>query len=126
MAVQMFLIHPKNNEDERIREILGEFVFRRGGFVLMATSHGSLIVAMDEIHVESVRKQPGVDFVGPVRLDPNGKLAAQLQQMFAENIAAQLADRVTTRPEVSPGDASRFPPGYRPLRWNRGNKSGGD
>ena len=119
MAVQMYLIHPKNSEDEGAREALGEFVFRRGGFILMATSHGSLIVAMDEVHVESVRQQPAVEFIGPVQLDPNGKLAAQLHQLFAENVAAQLAGRGVSQPEVNPSDADRFPPGYRPLRWNR-------
>ena len=55
MAVQMYLIHPKNTEDEAARENLGEFVFRRGGYILMATSHGSLIVAMDALRCEIER-----------------------------------------------------------------------
>lgn len=128
MAIQMYLIQPKNTEDESVRELLGEFVFRRGGFVLMATSHGSLIVAMDEAHVGAVRQQPHVDFVGPVQLDPNGKLTAHLQQLFAENVAAQLAGRKVTETTVS-NDTNRFPPGYRPLRWDRGaeqKRLGGD
>jgi len=115
MAVQMYLVHPKNNEDDHAREGIAELIARRGGFVLMATSHGSLIIAMDEKWVDLVRAQPAVDFVGGVSLNPDGPLAAQLQRIFAKNVAAQLVERGMVSPETKPED--RYPPGYRPLRW---------
>lgn len=117
MAVQMYLVHPKNPEDDSVRQGIVEWIARRGGFVLMATSYGSLIVAMDEKWVELARAQPAVDFIGGVTLNPNGPLAAHLQQIFAQNIAAQLAERGLAEPAAKPED--RLPPGYRPWTWTR-------
>jgi hypothetical protein len=108
MAIQMFLIHPRDADDDHARESIAEFIVQRGGFVLMATSAGSLITAFDEIHLSSVKALSIVEFAGGVTLDPAAPGAAVLQRLFAENVAAQLAGR----------PSNSFPPGYRPLRWH--------
>ena len=122
MAVQMYLIHPKHNDDDAARERIAEFIARRGGFVLMATSHGSLITAFDDGHIDAVRAHELVEFASGVTLNPDAPGAAALQRVFAENVAAQLAERGAT--PVRPGTsghpssvpAQGFPPGYRPMR----------
>src|SRR5438309_1538897 len=55
MGVQIFLIHPKNNEDDYARESIAEYIAQHGGFILMATSYGSLIAAFDEAYLEGVK-----------------------------------------------------------------------
>lgn len=123
MAVQMFLIHPKDNESDDVREQIAEFIAQRGGFILMATSYGSLVTAFDEQYLDSVKAHYLVEFAGGVTLNPNAPGAAALQQMFAENVAAQLVERgiVPAVPPAAghsaPAAPGVFPPGYRPLRW---------
>ncbi len=133
MAVQMYLIHPKHNDDDAARERIAEFIARRGGFVLMATSHGSLITAFDDGHIDAVRANELVEFASGVTLNPDAPGAAALQRVFAENVAAQLAERGLTpgRPSTSgsPSAASAhaYPPGYRPMRWPaRPDEKGGE
>ena len=108
MAVCMYLVQPKDRENDEARASIAEFIASRKGYILMATSYGSLIVAFDEQHQDAVRRHPLVEFIGGVRLDPQAPGAAALQQMFAQNLATQVAERR--------GPESSFPPGYRPLR----------
>jgi hypothetical protein len=122
MAVQIFLVHPKANDDDDVRERIAEFVAQRGGFILMATSYGSLLTAFDDQYLDTVKAHHLVEFAGGVTLNPNAPGAAALQRLFAENVAAQLVDRGMVQPglpalaQPSPlPDA--FPLGYRPLRW---------
>lgn len=122
MAVQMYLIQPKRPDDDLARERLADLIVGCQGFILMATSAGSLIAAFDETHVGAVQNHPETDFVGGVTLDPDKPLAAHLQRLFAENIAAQLVSRGLTQPQ----ETSPPPPGYRPLRWSRSYEEGGD
>jgi hypothetical protein len=119
MAVQMYLIQPKNNHDDAEREVIAELVADRGGFILMTTSYGSLIVALDEAHQGAIGGHPLVAFVGGVTLNPGAPGAAALQRLFAANVALQLAGR------ASP-DGPGFPPGYKPMRWPRRDTEGGD
>jgi hypothetical protein len=129
----MYLLHPRNPEDDGAREQLAAEVASRQGFILMATSFGSLIVAMDDRHFEAVRGHYLVEFAGGVSLNPDAPGAAGLQRVFAENVALQLAARGPSEPGQGPaagGDGpsqpSGFPPGYRPLRWpTRGQEGGG-
>lgn len=125
MAVQMFLIQPRDADDDAARETLATIITQRGGFILMATSHGSLIAAFDDAHLEAVKKHPLVEFASGVTLDPNGPGAAKLQRMFAENVAAQLRERgVNAAPRPAPAAApapAPAPPGaglpwFRPIR----------
>jgi len=121
MAVRMFLIHPKQPEDEQAREILADLIVGYQGFILMATSHGSLIAAFDEAYLGAIQDHPATGFAGGVTLDPNKPLAMHLQRLFAENVATQLVSRGLIQPE-----ASSLPPGYRPMRWSRSGEKGGD
>lgn len=128
MGVQMFLVHPKNTEDEDAREQIAQFIAQRGGFILMATSHGSIIAAFEEGYLEALKASMFVEFASGVTFDPSAPGASALQQVFAQNIAAQLRDRgVPPRPPASTGDHSEsLPPGYRPLRWPTPAREGGD
>ena len=118
MAVQMFLVQPRNTTDERARDEIADLVTRHEGFILMATSHGSIIAAIDDVHLPVLKAHPEVDFVGGVTLDPNGRAATKLQRLFAHNVAAQLTARSAEPPSVAIADlaAPTFPPGYRPIR----------
>jgi hypothetical protein len=137
MAVQMYLVQPKDGGDPEARETIAEFIASRQGFILMATGRGALIVAFDENHLDGVKDHYLVDFVGGVRLNPNGPGGAVLQRLFARNVAQQLASRGTippginvNRPNGPAGENARgttaYPPGYRPLRWPRTDPEGGD
>ena len=122
MSVQMYLVQPKNLEDDSVREDLAGFIAQRGGFILMATSYGSLIAAFDEKYLDAVKQHHQVEFASGVNLDLNAPGAAALRQVFAQNVAAQLVERGVTQPGQTPSpQASSFPPGYRPLRWNTRN-----
>ena len=127
MAVQMFLVHPKNADDDEGREQIAQFVAERGGFILMATSHGSIIAAFDDTYLESLKASIYVEFASGLQFDPSAPGASALQQVFAQNIAAQLRDRGVT--PAAPGTAGdpqpSFPPGYRPLRWPTPTQEGG-
>ena len=128
MAVQMFLVHPKNTEDDDACEQIAQFIAQRGGFVLMATSHGSIIAAFEEGYLEALKASVFVEFASGVTFDPGAPGASALQQVFAQNIAAQLRDRgVPPRPPDATADRNQsFPPGYRPLRWPTPVREGGD
>ena len=121
MAIQMYLIQPKENDNNEARESIAEAVAACEGFILMATTYGSLIVAFDERYVDVIRGHHLVAFVGGVTLDPQRPGAASLQRKFAENVALQLQSRGITAPDPNTPDsktrADLYPPGYRPLRW---------
>lgn len=131
MAIQLYLVQPVGERDDAVRESIGEFIAGRGGFVLMATSYGSLIVAFDEDHLPSVKAHSLVEFVGGVTLDPNGPKTEALTRLFAENVALQLASRpavVTSSlpPPFSRAHVPSAPPGSPPMRWPVQNGVGGD
>ncbi len=131
MTIQMYLIHPKQNEDDSAREELAAYIAQRQGFILMATSYGSLIAAFDDSLFEAVKAHHLVEFASGVTLNPNAPGAAALQQLFVQNMAAQLIERGqvqpgggrpgSTQPPRAAQAADRFPPGYRPLRWGSRN-----
>ena len=123
MAVQMYLVHPRDNDDDEAREAIADFIAQRRGFILMATSYGSIIAAFDERYLDEVKGHYLVEFANGVSLNLNSPGAAALKQIFAQNIALQLVDRGISptppaQPEQRPTSAAgSFPPGYRPLRW---------
>jgi hypothetical protein len=130
MAIQLYLVQPIGARDEATRESIAEFIAGRAGFILMATSYGSLIVAFDEEHLPAVKAHSQVEFVGGVTLDPNGPQAAALTRIFAENVALQLASRpsVATAPLPPPFSTAHLAsasPGS-PLRWPVRSGEGGD
>ena len=126
MPSQMFLIHPHDRESEGAREEIATFIAQRGGFILMATSYGSLVAAFDDAHLEAVKHHACVDFAAGVSLDPNAPGAAALRQLFARNVAAQLVERGgpfdghAGDDAAAPAPPTQVPvgPAYRPLRWS--------
>jgi hypothetical protein len=131
MAIQMYLVQPVGERDEPTRESIAEFISERGGYILMATSYGSLIVAFDEEHLPAVKAHSQVEFVGGVTLDPNGPKTEALTRIFAENVALQLASRPSTAvsplpPPFSTARMPSVPSGSAPLRWPVRTREGGD
>jgi hypothetical protein len=131
MAIQLYLVQPTGERDEATRESIADFISGIGGFILMATSYGSLIVAFDEERLSAVKAHGLVEFVGGVTLDPNGPKAAVLTRIFAENVALQLASRPTVTagplpPPFSTAHMPHVPPGSAPMRWPVRAGEGGD
>ena len=131
MTMQLYLIHPKQNEDDEAREEIATYIAQRQGFILMATSYGSLVAAFDDTLFETVKAHHLVEFASGVTLNPNAPGAAALQQMFVQNMAAQLIERGqgqpgTHQPARTAQPADRFPPGYRPLYWGSRNENQDD
>jgi hypothetical protein len=125
MTTQLHFVQLKDRADEQARETVADFVAVRDGFVCMATSEGSLIVAIDDGHVDALRAHPLVEFASGVSLNPEGTAAAQLQRLFARNIASQLVARGWVPGTPDQEQPSPFPPGFRPLQWRTDAEGGG-
>ncbi|MBR0656485.1 hypothetical protein [Plastoroseomonas arctica] len=118
MAVQIYLIHLRTSfqQDEDARGALADLTLQVGGFVLMATNAGSLIAAFDEQWVGFFRQHRAVEFCGAVNVDPSGAAASKLRDLFAANVAAQLAGRPAANAGATGRDGAAR---HRPLRWHR-------
>ena len=124
MAIQMYIVQTKETDCDDERAAIAGFIAQLGGFVLMATSAGSLIVAFDDQFLSAVKGHHVVDFVGGVSFNPDGPLVEHLQRLFAQNVASQIVEQrgaAPPEPDVqAPGGGEKqpdFPPGYRPIRW---------
>jgi hypothetical protein len=123
MAIQMYIVQVKNGESDSDRVAIAEYIAGIQGFVLMATSAGSLIAAFDDRFADAVRSHPTVELIGGVSFNPDGPLVEHFQRLFAQNVASQLVERgaqVPGQDAQAPGRSAlqdQFPPGYRPLRW---------
>lgn len=116
MAIQIYLVHPKDNTDDNARAVIADSIVSCQGFIMMASTHGSLIAAFDEQYLAAIKSHHMVDFVGGVTLDPNSPGSDALRQLFARNVAMQLASNGAASSSGN-SDQANFPPGYRPLRW---------
>jgi hypothetical protein len=119
MGINMYLVQPNNPEDENARETIASLIAGNlNGFILMATSAGGILAAFDESLLERVKACEAVAFASGVSLNPEAPGAAALQAKFAENIAAQLAERPDAgRVSGNLRQDERVPPGYKPLMW---------
>ncbi len=119
MAVQTYLIQLKTQRegDADARDALADTIAGIGGFILMATSAGSIIAAFDDAYIARVSADPAVALCSGVTLNPRGAAAEKLKHLFARNVAAQLAARGASAPRAA--EEPSFPPGYRPLRWQQ-------
>jgi hypothetical protein len=124
VAIQMYIVQTKEAESDDERAAIAGFIAQLGGFVLMATSAGSLIVAFDDKYLNAVKGHNVVDFVGGVSFNPEGPLVELLQRRFAQNVASQIIEQRGAAPREAdaqaPGGNEKqpdFPPGYRPIRW---------
>ena len=120
MAVNTYLVHlhEEHLDDDDSRDDVADLITRLGGFMLMATSAGSLIAAFDDQHLGRVKAHRAVSLCGGVSLDPKGRAADRLRAMFARNVAAQLVARQPEPQTLAPPPRPEFPVGYRPLRWH--------
>jgi len=89
--MEIFLVRPKVESSADSYEQVAEYVVRHGGYVLMATSGGSLFVAISKGGKETLQACPQVGFVGGVHFDGDSKEARTLKQRFALNAAKQMA-----------------------------------
>ena len=100
---EMFLVRAEESTSEGAREEIAEYVARCGGFVLMATGGGSLIISMPQGGKEILEAHPEVGFVGGVTFDDQGKAVRALKSLFARNAAMQLIARDNIEPVVERG-----------------------
>lgn len=93
MTMQMYFVRPKENAPPDANEQIAGFVSQRGGYVLIATGSGSLIIGMDDQHSDALKAHFLAGFVGPVSFNSEGKATAELQRLFATNVARQMLAR---------------------------------
>ena len=117
MSHQIFLISLRAafQDDDAVREEMAETIHRCGGFILMAAGAAALIAAFDDQWLPLFQKHKAVETCGGLNLDPNGLAADKLRQLFAANVAAQLAHRDPAT--LAPQD-TRTTPRHRPLTWH--------
>lgn len=89
MDVQMYIVAFKDEATGEAARAIEEQVRQCGGFILMATRSGPLVL-LPPAAVAVVAKHPRVGFVGGVTLDPSGFATQQLQRVFLENLTRQL------------------------------------
>lgn len=108
MAVQIYLVHlsQDHQRDDQASAALADLTSQVGGFVLMATNAGSLILAFDEQWLPLFRQHRAVEFCGAVRVDPSGAAAERLRNLFASNVAKQLAGRSLATDAAYAADAT--------------------
>src|SRR4051794_29852050 len=103
--MEMFLVRPSDGAAPDANERIAEWAAARGGFVLMATGRGALILGMPPGSKDALEAHALVGFVGGVSFSEDGdpRVRAALQQRFAKNVVAQLAAH-------QPGDLTRGVP----------------
>jgi hypothetical protein len=88
--LETFFVRAAPSAPADANEQIAEQVLLAGGLVLMATSAGSLIVALPREAKDRLSASPLVGLVGGVTLDENAPGAKALRQEFARNAARQL------------------------------------
>ena len=105
-GMEMFLVRPSAGAPPDANERIAEWAATRGGFVLMATGRGALILGMPPGAKDALEAHALVGFVGGVSFSQDGdpRARAALQRRFAQNVAAQLGARTpgAPPPEVPP------------------------
>lgn len=134
MSHQIFLISLRAafQNDDAVREELAEAIHRSGGFILMAAGDAGLVAAFDDRRAGFFQQHRAVETCGGLNLNPHGRAADKLRQLFAANVAAQLASRTPAAPApaepvepavpAEPASAApdtRSSPRHRPLTWHR-------
>lgn len=89
MAMQMYFVSYRDSFSEQVSHEIQQLVHDRGGFILMVTRTGQVVV-LDDSQAESVGKHPSVRSIGGVTLNPYGVASERLQGIFAENLSKQV------------------------------------
>jgi hypothetical protein len=89
MAAQMYFVTFRDQFNEQASREIQELVHHRGGFILMVTRTGQVII-VDDSQAPGISKHPSVKSIGGVTLNPRGVAAERLQRIFAENLSKQI------------------------------------
>lgn len=89
MATQMYFIAVKGVMSHQVSHEIQQLVHDRGGFILMVTRTGQVVV-LDDTQAPVITRHPSVKSMGGVTLNPRGIAADRLQKIFAENLSKQL------------------------------------
>ena len=89
MATQMYFVTFRDQFNEQTSREIQQLVHDRGGYILMVTRTGQVII-IDDSQSPMVAKHPSVKSVGGVTLNPRGVAAERLQRVFAENLSKQI------------------------------------
>ena len=85
----MYFVAFRNQFTQQTSHEIQQLVRDRGGFILMVTRTGQVVV-LDDSQVSFVTKHPSVKSMGGVTLNPHGIAAERLQRIFAENLSKQI------------------------------------
>ena len=100
-TMEAFFIRLADGAPPDATEAVADQVALLGGLVLMATGHGSLVVALPREAKDVIAAHSLVALIGGVTLSDEGAAAEALRQRFAANAARQLA-----HPGLLPGAGS--------------------
>ncbi len=89
MATQMYFVTFRDQFNEHTSREIQQLVHDRGGYILMVTRTGQVII-IDDSQSPIVANHPSVKSVGGVTLNPRGVAAERLQRVFAENLSKQI------------------------------------
>lgn len=85
----MYIVTFKDEATPEVSQDVQAHVRQCGGFILMATRSGPLVL-LPPAAVAVVARHSRVGFVGGVTLDPSAFAAQHLQRVFLENLTRQL------------------------------------
>ena len=109
--IEAFFVRLVDGAPPDATETVADQVALLGGLVLMATKHGSLVVALPREAKNAIAQHSLVALIGGVTLSNEGAAAEALRQRFALNAARQLAapgPRPGARPEPGSGNAGQI------------------
>jgi hypothetical protein len=89
MSMQMYIITLKGGFSQDASRDVQRHVRHLGGYILMVTTNGP-IVAIDDSRSAAVNRHPAIAYMGAVTLNPHGRAAQALQNLFAENLSKQI------------------------------------
>jgi len=98
MGMQVYIVTLRGGYTPESSRDIQRVVRASGGYILMVTRSGP-IIAIDDSRAAMLARNPLVDFLGPVTLNPNGAAAGILTRIFAENLSKQLDSGASNNPE---------------------------
>ena len=103
MSHQIFLISLRAafQNDDAVREELAEAIHRSGGFILMAAGDAGLVAAFDDRRAGFFQQHRAVETCGGLNLNPHGRAADKLRQLFTANGINQLPNRLAQKKPTS-------------------------
>jgi hypothetical protein len=97
MATQIYIVTLRGGYTPESSRDVQRLVRGSGGYILMVTRTGP-VIAIDDSRAPVVARNPLVEFLGPVTLNPNGVAAGILTRIFAENLSKQIEGGASSQP----------------------------